>query len=67
MKRFNKTAVALATAGAMTLAIVPNASAENFHDPRNPNDGYINSVDDAPSFEDLEKGTNPNAVNQPER
>lgn len=28
MKRFNKTAVALATAGAMTLAIVPNASAQ---------------------------------------
>lgn len=27
MKRFNKTAVALATAGAMSLAIVPNASA----------------------------------------
>lgn len=29
MKRFNKTAVALATAGAMTLAIVPNANAED--------------------------------------
>lgn len=29
MKRFNKTAVALATAGAMTLAIVPNASAQD--------------------------------------
>lgn len=28
MKRFNKTAVALATAGAMTLAIVPNVSAQ---------------------------------------
>ena len=28
MKRFNKTAVALATAGAMTLAVVPNASAQ---------------------------------------
>lgn len=28
MKRFNKTAVALATAGAMTIAMVPNATAE---------------------------------------
>lgn len=28
MKRFNKTAVALATAGAMTMAMVPNATAE---------------------------------------
>lgn len=54
MKRFNKTAVALATAGAMTLAIVPNASAQNFHDPVNPADGYVNGNNDAPNFDDLD-------------
>lgn len=65
MKRFNKTAVALATAGAMTLAIVPNASAEPFN-PENPAKDYFDSNNDVPSFEDLENNTNPNAVNQPE-
>ncbi|WP_087117466.1 hypothetical protein [Corynebacterium urinipleomorphum] len=39
MKRFNKTAVALATAGAMTLAIVPNAVAE---------DGVVTDTNQAP-------------------
>lgn len=40
MKRFNKTAVALATAGAMTLAVVPNASAQVL-DPEHPNEDYL--------------------------
>lgn len=53
MKRFNKTAVALATAGAMTLAIVPNASAQVW-DPANPNDDYFNSNNEAPSIGDLD-------------
>lgn len=54
MKRFNKTAVALATAGAMTLAVVPNASAENFHDPVNPADGYVNDTDKEATFGGLD-------------
>lgn len=50
MKRFNKTAVALATAGAMTLAIVPNASAQNF-DPQPPEFG--GAGDPATSLDEL--------------
>lgn len=53
MKRFNKTAVALATAGAMTLAIVPNASAQGFRPDGSFDEGtndsnasYIESVDE---------------------
>lgn len=54
MKRFNKTAVALATAGAMTLAIVPNASAQNVPPAPLPaetgagtkDEGHADSIDD---------------------
>ena len=49
MKRFNKTAVALATAGAMTLAIVPNASA--FDD----KPSYGGAGDPATSLEQLKR------------
>lgn len=62
MKRFNKTAVALATAGAMTLAIVPNASAL-------PNPGGDPSVSDyEKTNEDPFSFDNPgpNAAEQPD-
>lgn len=57
MKRFNKTAVALATAGAMTLAIVPNASAQFDRE----TEDYTKSTNKEATFGDL----GPNATSVP--